>query len=51
MDDQMNMMQMTHMMGTMKFFGWAVIIALVIQIILLAKICKELRSENRGGKK
>jgi hypothetical protein len=54
MDAQMNMTQMTQMMDmmtNMKIFGWVVIVALIIQIILLAKICKELRCENKGGKK
>ncbi len=54
MDDQMNMMQMTHMtdmMRTLKLFGWVVVIALVTQIALLVAIFREMRRKKQGRKK
>lgn len=54
MDSQMPMMPMNHMMDMMtnvKIFGWIVIIALIAQVVLLAKILKELRCKSKSGKK
>lgn len=39
------------MMTNMQAFGWLVIIALIIQIVLMVKILHELKIANKGKKK